>query len=225
MDGWLDFIARIAWPAVALVGILILGPGGVLRGIISDLSQSLLKITDAIQEFKATAADLGERVDTLKSSTGWVGDLNAQLNGIQSKLESISANTQFLAVNEGSRNIENSNPHAEDGGDAPALLESPDEMLAVVQERWNELVEVLRDRLGPDVFDARSIGAMAWKLVDGRRRHQISVEDAELISQLAAQMKRFTRLQSTREEWLTHEVYAPFVRGLERAVGILRVEA
>ena len=223
MTDWMDFFAKIAWPLVALVGILILGPGGVLRGIINDLSQSLLNITDAIQEFKATAANLGVRVDALKSSTGFVSDLDAQLNTIQGKLENISANTQFLAVTEGSRHIEQSTPEVL--GDAPAAGGSPDEMFDLILVRWNTLVELMRERLGGDVFDARSVGAMAWKLTDGRRRNPISAEDAELIGQLAGQVKRFTRLQSSKEEWLTHEVYAPFVRGVERAVETLGADA
>ena len=218
MQDWLDFAAKIAWPAVALVGILILGPGGVLRGIISDLSQSLLKITDAIQEFKATASNLNDRVEGLKSSTTWVSTLDDQLQNITVKLESISVTTQDLAISEGSRVIESSAPANSPEAEKLVVLESADQMLDDIRARWSGVVDRLRQRLGRDQFDARMVGEMAWLLVDGRRKNAITRESAELVGQLATQMKRFNRLQSSKDEWLTHDVYSAFVRGVERAL-------
>lgn len=216
MQEWFDFIAKIAWPVVALIGILILGPGGVLRGLLSDLSQSLLKITEAIQDFKVTAANLNSNVERLQGNTAWVSGFDIQLQTITAKLAAISATTQDLAISEGSRSIESTAAGYIGNADLP-LLNSADEMLIDIRNRWAGLVEKLRLRLGSS-FDARMIGDMAWMLTDRRRKDPISAEQAELISQLASQIKRFTRLQSSKDEWLTPDVYSAVARGIDRAV-------
>ncbi len=221
MTDWFDFIAKVAWPFVALVGILILGPGGLLRRVLNDLSGNILKLTDAITDFKATADNLNGRIEGLKSSTGWVDGLNLQLAEIVGRLEVISADTQQLAIAEGSRVLDRSAGTESEPAAEAQLFGTAEEMMNDIRPRWTAFVERLRQRLGSDQFDARKIAEMAWKLTDGRRSNPISRETAELIGRLHSQMKRFNRLQSTKDEWLTHDVYAAFVNGIERAEAAL----
>jgi hypothetical protein len=220
----LEFIAKVAWPAVGLVAILVLGPGGVLKGIIGELAGNLFRITDAVNSFKTTAADFHRTQSELKDSTNWVGELQQQLHKITTEIENINGTTQQLAISEGNRSLVQA---VEAEGTRPPDAVSPTEsrsadlMFDDIRDRWYALTEKLKGRVGVDSFDARSIGQMALRLVDGRRAKPLTVADAELFERLHSQMKRFNRLQSSREDWLTHEVYAAFIRGVEQASAAL----
>ena len=217
-DSWLQFFGDIAWPVVALIGLLILGPGGVLQKLIGELAEKLFAITTVVNEFKATASDFEKSRKDLKDSTSWVSQLDDQLNNISSRLESINLATQSLAISEGNRTLlrsveENNAPTQE-----PTISsKSSDEMFDDIRTQWDDLIKKLKDRVGDNVFDARSIGQMAWKLVDGRRSYQLTPAEAELLGNLHSQMKRFNRLQSSKDEWLTHDIYAAFIKGVEQA--------
>lgn len=220
---WLEFGGKIAWPLVALIGVLILGPGGVLQKLVGELATNLFKITTSVDEFKKTASEIEKTMGKLDGSTQWLNDLQSQLASIATNLDNVRYDTQQLAVSEGSRSLRqaaDNNPAA--GIEIPTAEGlSTNEMFVDIQNRWNGLTGKLRDRLGAENFDARSIGQMAWRLVDRRRNPPLSKADAELIEQLHSQMKRFVRLRSTKDEWLTHEVYAPFVLGVDQALAAL----
>lgn len=94
-------------------------------------------------------------------------------------------------------------------------------MFEDIRKRWKALTEKLEGRIGDESFDGRSIGQMALRLTDRRRVNPISPAEAELFERLHSQMKRFNRLKSSHEKWLTHEVYSTFVRGVEQADAIL----
>ena len=218
LNDLLDFIARIAWPLVALIGVLILGPGGLLQKIVGELSEKLFRITDAIGQFKETANDFHKTVNGLKESTTWVGELRDQLLVISVQLQGINSIAQQLVISEASRALEKTvgeeNPNAT--ASPAAMGKSPDEMFDDLRDRWDSFTQSLGERVGND-FDARSVGKMAWKLVDRRRAKPLTESQAALIETLHSQMKRFNRLQSNKDEWLTHDIYAAFVRGIEQA--------
>lgn len=224
----LDFAARMAWPSVVLIGILILGPGGVLQRIVGELARNLLQITEVVGQFKISVADFNKSQNQLKESTQWVAQLEEQILSISNRIESINKIAQELAISEGTRSIEKvvsgetviSIGSAENDGQS-VTDQSAEEMFADIRERWDRLIENLKARLEPAPFDARSVGQMARKLVDGRRANPLSLSDAELIERLHSQMKRFNRLQSSKDEWLTHDIYAAFVRGVDQAYGAL----
>jgi len=215
----LDFVTKIAWPLVALVGILILGPGGVLQKIVGQLAENLFRITDAVKQFKETAADFHKTQGGLKESTQWVAQLESQLHSISGQIESIHKNTEELAISEGTRSLERAVGEESTTGASSAGTEgqSVEDMFVDLRARWDHLVEKLKASVGPDEFDARSVGQMAWKLVDNRRRKPLKSADAELFERLYSQMKRFNRLQNSKDEWLTYDIYSAFVRGIEQA--------
>ncbi len=220
----LDFFVKIAWPLVALVGILFLGPGGLLKGIVGDLSKNLLQITDTVAAFKDIVGDLRTTIDQLNGSTKWVGALEQRLSSISSQIESVRTTTEELAVSQDSRLLEQTVPEesqAQIDDTAEHTGMSPDQMFNDLRVRWESVTEKISNRLASTQFDARSIGEMARKLTDGRRQNPISQSDAALIATLSSQFKRFTRLQSSKDEWLTPEVYSAFIRGVDQALSVL----
>lgn len=218
----LTFISQVSWPMVALVAVLVLGPFGLLRSLIKDLAENAFKITDSVQQFKETVDGFHKTQLRLREDTAWVADLQSQLSAISAKLESVSANTQDLAISEGSRSLaQASRIDAVVPAAASDRTMSPDEMMSEIRARWAVFTNKLKQRVGDDNFDARSIGNAAWSLVDKRRKNPLNESDAELIEHLYAQLKRFNRLQSTKDEWLTYEVYATFITRLEQALSLL----
>jgi hypothetical protein len=230
----LDFIARIAWPTVALIAIIFLGPLGVLRETIGELADKLFKMTQAVNDFKLTATEFNKTQELLKNSSGWVGEMQSQLASIADQLDSVRRTTQEIdltiqesAIIEGSRSLVQPFEVADNRQDiteaAPPL--TVDEMFFDIRDRWHGLSEQLKQRVGPENFDARMIGAVARSYVDGRRARPLTSFEADRIERLHSQMKRFNRLQSSRADWLTHEVYSAFVNSVDQATASLRAAA
>ncbi|RYG88930.1 MAG: hypothetical protein EON58_19660, partial [Alphaproteobacteria bacterium] len=103
-----------------------------------------------------------------------------------------------------------------------ALSLSADDMYYDIRDRWHAFSEKLKQRVGAENFDARMIGAIARSHVDRRRARPLTSVEADRIERLHSQMKRFNRLQSSREEWLTHEVYSAFVKSVDQAIASLQ---
>jgi membrane-bound lytic murein transglycosylase MltF len=227
----LDFVARIAWPMVALIAIIFLGPLGVLRETIGELADKLFKMTEAVNDFKKTATEFNKTQELLKNSSGWVGEMQSQLASIADKLDSVRRTTQEIdttiqesAIIEGSKSLGQPITVAENISDAAELAPAltVDDMYDDIRNRWQVFSEQLKQRVGAENFDARMIGAIARHYVDGRRARPLTSLEADRIERLHSQMKRFNRLQSSRADWLTHEVYSAFVKSVEQAIASLR---
>jgi hypothetical protein len=214
----LDFGARIAWPLVALIGVIILGVGGALDKILGNI----LGIARIVADFKSIATDFSKTQTQLRDSIQGLPQVNEQLLAISQRLENLRANQQDLALDFGARSIELA-VGKESATATIAATENPlstDDMFDDMRKRWYSLTDKLKDRVGPD-FDARSVGQMAWRLVDKRRTSPLDESTANLIGLLQSQWKRFTRIQSSKDEWLTEDIYAAFVRGAEQAAAAL----
>jgi hypothetical protein len=190
-----------------------------LQKIVGQLLENLFGITHSVEEFKKTAADFHKTQGELKESTLWVAQLENHLHSISERIEIIRTTTQEQAISEGTRSLERvlGDEGATIAGSSAAGGQSIEDMFVDLRARWDHLTEKLKARVGPGDFDARSIGQMAWKLVDKRRAKPLKSSDAELFERLHAQMKRFNRLQSSKDEWLAYDIYATFVRGVEQA--------
>lgn len=233
-NDWIELIQAVAWPVVALIGILILGPGGVLMnfaksiaGSISDFRRSLPELVNTASTLRADVNTLVERSKDL--STGFsvqVKELEDRIDAVSYKLtESFASVSAVLEDLDRSKIVEGQaeiNRAVEaDGGteeqrsvDHPAEL-SPEEMWEKIRGAWLEFVGLFKVRLGTSIpYDGRQIGALAWRLADGRRNNPIASSDAELIAKLHSQYKRFVRLQTSKEEWLSPAIYEDFVRGI-----------
>ena len=218
---WLQFGANIAWPLVALIGVLIVGPGGVLKSSIGELASRLLSINSSIGEFKRLTEDFNLKEAALAKAMVGLEVTSSELGNIAKTLETIRTTTSETLITIGTKEVAETS--SDDDTTKPTVVVekglTPDQMYNGMYERWSRLTEKLRGVVGPDEFDGRAIGAMAWMLADGRRKWtvKLSKQDAELIGSLHSQMKRFNRLYSSRSEWLTDDVFANFIRGLDRA--------
>jgi hypothetical protein len=97
---------------------------------------------------------------------------------------------------------------------------SADALYKDMMAQWDKFLAVFRQRL----IDANitpvmnRIGRMTYQLTDKRRRSPLPLETAELITALHSQYRRYTRLQGTREQWMTREVRDSFVKLVETAI-------
>lgn len=218
-----SLISSIAWPTVALIAIIILGPGGLLKASIAEITNNLLQLNASIEKFKKSSESLGESQAKLGTSLEWMSGIEQRLLSLGTQLERVRSGTDEIAINLGNRALEQAVPRSETdkndvGTDESELL--ADEMLLNIRTKWDELVTQLRTRVGAE-FDARSVGQMAWRLVDGRRRKPLAREDAELIENLHSQVKRFNRLHGNIGDILTHDVYLTFIRSVDKALAAL----
>lgn len=192
-------------------------PAEFYKKLFGQLADNLFRITESVKQFKDTAADFNQTQRQLKESTQWVNELGDQFNELSQRIEITQGNTQELVIFEGDRSLRQSVGEESANTPAPAAADSQsaEEMFAEIRSRWDGLVERLKTHVGPDQFDARSVGQMAWKLADGRRTNPRKPADAELVERLYSQMKRFNRLQRSKDEWLTHDINLAFMRGVE----------
>ena len=214
------FISAIAWPIVALIGILILGPGGVLKSSIVGLADKLMSIRSSIDEFKKISDDFQEKQRSMADSMQWLKDSGNELARISKSLDSVRENTNEIVLAQGEKQI--SEASGEQAGindeEVEALADlSPQQRFDAIYADWGDLTELIRQRIGPENYDGRAIGSMAWKLSHGKRAKPIPKDDAELIETLHSQFKRFARLHATKDDWLSDELYRNFTRGVEKA--------
>ncbi|MDE2597692.1 MAG: hypothetical protein KGL44_12530 [Sphingomonadales bacterium] len=222
-----ELISSLAWPGVALIAIIILGPGGVLNSTIGELANKLMSINSSVKEFKNSVADFNESQRAMASAVAAIRELDGELAKMSGKLETIRQITTENAIEQGKARIaeEVSQVGGESGVQPELVQEEPlevDQMHELILQKWSMLTELLRERVGAENYDGRAIGQMARMLADKRRRvKHIEIADAELIEGLHSQYKRFVRLTASRAEWLTSEVYLNFVQGVDRAISLL----
>ena len=231
-----------AWPLVTLVGLIMLGPGGYLVKFAKTLGEALSNFTVAIPELRDTALRMRSDVDTLLATAKTVSvGFSEEYKGLEERIDKLSKrmSDQLQEVREvldelDKSKIVESQEEIEKSFDGevadvvealdaePVADQSPDDMMESIKTEWDNLTEALKNRLGnPEYFDKRQIGAMAWRLSHGKRLRPIMKEEAELISGLHSQYKRFTRLSGSRDEWLTPEVYRSFLAGVKKALEVL----
>ncbi|RWO86520.1 hypothetical protein [Mesorhizobium sp.] len=239
MDIFLRLVDIMAWPFVALLALIILGPGGVLLRFTESLGSSISNFTKSLPELKSTALTMKSDVDTLVSRSRDMSEgVSKEFQEIEARIDRLSsrfleAMTDVKAVVdeidrgkivESQLQIKEAiseNPSNEDSevslAKSAEIILSPDQMIDKMRISWTSLVENLKRRLGNADFDGRQIGTMAWKLADGRRSKPLTNSDADLIQNLHSQYKRFMRMQTSKDEWLTPDIFGSFQRGVEKA--------
>lgn len=244
MQDTIKLVEVAAWPVVALLGVILLGPGGYLLRFAKSLGDSLGSFNRSIPELKDTALTLRSDVEMLVATAKTVSSVfSDEYKGLEERIDALSKklSDQLSEVREAlddmdkSRIVESQEEIAKalDGPGAEVaqeLLEeqqgaelSPDEMMEAIKIEWDSLAEKLKARLGnPEYFDKRQVGSMAWRLSHGKRLNPISKATAELIADLHSQYKRFIRLTSSKDEWLTPDVHHNFLIGVRKASDDLR---
>jgi uncharacterized membrane-anchored protein YhcB (DUF1043 family) len=247
VDVALKFIDVLAWPTVALIAIIVLGPGGVLLRFTESLGSSISNFTRSLPELKSTAVTMRSDVETLvnkskEMSAGFSEDfrkieerivaLSTRLSEVMSDVKAVVEDIDRSKVVEEQVQIDRAVDIAA-SEEMPFRMETPstqvepmgfnvDQMYDQMRDSWTQIYDGLKAQLGEHEFDGRQIGAMARKLTDGRRARRLGPRDAELIQRLYSQFKRFARMQSYKDEWFTPDIFHSFQRGAEEALRALR---
>ncbi|MDO7833855.1 hypothetical protein Q4610_02245 [Sphingobium sp. HBC34] len=212
----LEFAAAIAWPAVALIALLILGLSDTLPKSVDRLAGSLLSIKSSVEEFKQVSEKFNDRQRAVNESLEWLSKADSELSRISDVLKSIQTNTDDIALSQGDKEISEVVGDEEEVADADSSSKlNAQQRYNDIHRKWAELKDRMELRIGADDYDGRAIGAMARTLA---HQNRIMKKDAELIETLHSQFKRFARMSRTKEEWLTREIYENFIRGVDRAL-------
>lgn len=171
------------------------------------LSERIPEITEIVRSFDAIRTN----IDQVKLG---LADVRVQLNHmeVENQIERSDIDELSVAVSEAVMPPEQ---------DIPAVPEiSVDDMYNEIVTAWDTLLNALdaaylRGGLGRP--DKRAVGFAARVLGDRRRRGPISSEDIDLIANLHGLFKRFCRMQATKDEWLTPEIHANFLSGVNKA--------
>jgi hypothetical protein len=155
-----------------------------------------------------------------------VDSTSGQLDDLLGKAERLAVSTSAILKELVARDIDATPIKAQDQNRIEEAQEetpdSADGRYDAIRDEWDNFVTLLRTAFGrSDQFDARQVGRMAYLMVDGRRKNQLSESEAEQIAQLHTQFKSFARLYQTREDWLTPEVFQNFSSRLRQATQIL----
>ncbi len=217
-------VHALAWPVAAVIIVIILGPTGVLKGVIAELANNFMKITSSVDSFKKSVENFNqtqlafeEAHDTLTALEGRIAGLSTDMKSLTEAFNSIDQTNFRASIN---NEIQNNDGNLKiDESDIPL---SEEVMWANMIEKWKELYDHLKNAVGVENFDGRSAGAMAWMLADRRRsssiKRSISKDDAARIEHLYSNYKRFLRWSGSLKEWLTSDVYRNFVMEADKAL-------
>ncbi len=238
----------IAWPIVATVALLVLGPGGLLLSFTNSLGSSISNFTRSLPELRSTALTMQSEVEALASKSremtehvsrefkevdNRIGSLLATMTAQMHEIKEVLTEMELSKIDEANSAIQRSAEVADTKLNLepleyqmPSVIDlSPDEMFSKIRVDWSLLVNSIRERLGnPEYFDARQVGTMAAKLADGRRSNPIDPSQVELIQKLHSQYKRFIRLQSQKDEWLSEDVFLSFTKAVSELTTAIRAD-
>ncbi len=217
----------LAWPLVALLMFFFALP--ILHGRLGDLIKAILALRDlpktlqeTIKEQERLTLAFKDQITTankeIDETARKVQTLVTDLAAIRTELQTYQTEAQTDALDVESKSIE----VALGPTDVTSLDvdKSTPEMFETAMGKWAIFTNTLERRLkdaGID-YDMRKVGRGAYDLTDRRRRAPLTREEADLITNLARQARRFTRLADTKDEWLTPQVYQRFVNGVDVAM-------
>jgi hypothetical protein len=206
----------LAWPAVALIAII------VLRKHLVTLAQGVARLHELIGkggELATLTDKLGDVKSTLQDTAGQFNSLKREAADIKEMVETLSIKGQSSELERLSEQ-----PQAREN-DVPVL--SIDDMFAEIEQAWQQVKAVIQNKarvagVSPYLMGTKGVSNTVKEMVD---KAAITQRSAELAVALSAQYQRFYRTTSPREEWLTHQVYKSFLdaanetkRALERRV-------
>lgn len=231
---WVSVVEKLApalaWPVVALAMFLIAIPvlhrklGELIKAIIAihelpktlkeTMSEHALLTKSIKDDMKTVNTDVETSISRVQAVVGELAAIRKELQIYQTEFQqdALASESQSLA---GQVNV--SDVTAEAAGKSTA------EMFDIVIGKWTNFTRTLEGRLkdAEIEYDMRKIGRGAYALTDRRRRNHITNEEADLITSLARQARRFTRLAESKDEWLTPEVYGRFAAGVETALAAI----
>ncbi|MBY2968024.1 methyl-accepting chemotaxis protein [Rhizobium leguminosarum] len=178
MDELVKLLEVVAWPAVALVGLVMLGPGGYLlrfadafgkalsdfNAAMPKLEQTALTMRSSVDAFTAqrremsetmskTATEVELRVTQLAATTSGIVDQLTELNEKTVVIGDTVSQIDREKMAEAQQHLASTIDDADkvDEESRPSTEEaalSPDQMMTSIKSNWNTLTEVLRQRSG-----------------------------------------------------------------------------
>jgi len=218
----MDSIVELAWPIVLLVGIVSVWAlfGRDARKLpvaIADLRR-LVDDLPKVQELASQLSEIKNDLTSLKNDSASLGQKVSEVRQITAQ-ESVERGSQEIAV---ATTSDVTSDKIEKEAEQNKL--TPSQMYIQAMDRWEQFRQAFEDQLkeaGVSDYDLRSYKDAAKKLTDGRRKQPMNKEDIELFSRLQGQYKRFTRMQSYVDDWLTPQIYAQFLAVLDEAMSKL----
>jgi hypothetical protein len=239
---WTETLIKLiehgAWPLVALVAIIVLGPLGYLEkamaafasaaqnliGGIKEAKDNLVRVSNEAREFSLNTADLQTLLGKINQD---ISELNIRTRAISEDLETRSQIDLQKSKEDVEENFGGSSDDAHDfKGDYASLVNDdvvandPELMLTEMVNSWIDILQCLED-FGGRKFDARAVGQFAFSLTHKNRKKPLSSSQAELIARLHGEYKSFTRRRSTAKSWLTPEIYRDFMDSAKLAKQVL----
>jgi hypothetical protein len=206
----------LAWPAVALIAII------VLRAHLVTLAQGVARLHELIGK-GGELATLTDKLGDIKST---LQDTAGQFNSLKREAADIKEMVEALSIKGQSSELERlSEQQQVQENDVPVL--TIDDMFAEIEKAWQQVKMVIQNKaraagVSPYLMGTKGVSSTVKEMVD---KTAITQRSAELAVALSAQYQRFYRTTSPREEWLTHQVYKSFLdaanetkRALERRV-------
>lgn len=215
----LELLVQLAWPIVALfalisVWILFGRDAKKLPTAIADI-RKLVNDLPAVQDLATQLKEIKSEMESINKNVGLFGNKISDLSKLTAQ-ESVERAAEIIDT------VASASVHYESiESEAESNSLTPKQMFEAAMKRWDQFSELFQKRLkeaGINNFDLRSYRDSAKKLTDKRRKKiLLNDDDVNLIGQLHGQFKRFTRMQSSVNDWMTSKIYAQFVAVLDEA--------
>lgn len=208
---WLDFIAALAWPSVALIAFIYL----VKSDFITKNIGQIVRVSKAVDEFKPMVAELVAAEEKLRQSGESLSGLSGNLDTLSEKLSSMDATLGLIFDKVDQRQAE-AEAKAPDLPKPDLGSEDRERMYNDMQAKFGEVIGSLESRFG--WFDKRAVGSTAYRFTHGNRKDALDMEIADEISRLHSSWKSYLRRSQDLDLWLDTATYQEFVSTAERVI-------
>jgi chromosome segregation ATPase len=205
---WLNFIAAIAWPLVALAGLAYVWRKNAIG--------ELLKVKQAVDEFEPMLAKLQDAQEKIDAGAALLSSVTTELERVNDRISEMQRDV------EGIRDTvdQKAETPTATASATPKVQQTLRKAFDEMENEWGKLIKALEDKFGP--FDKRSTAAAAYRFAHGNRKlWRLDYEDAEEIGRLHSDMKSYRRRQSNLDDWLDSDVKDRFVADAERMTDVL----
>lgn len=218
----MDYVAVIerlapilAWPFVALVGLLALRTQIVtLAGDIAKLHDLLGKsgeIATLLERIREAKTSMIEATASLEGYSGRVSELKDEVTAVKGMLETLSIKDQGKELEK----LTEQSGAAENG--SPTL--SLEEMFKQIEDAWAGVRTAIQAKatacgVTPYLMGTKGVSGTLEQMVE---KGAITKRSADLTRAVSAQWQWIYRTSSPMEDWLSQQVHSSFLEAAEKA--------
>ena len=209
-----ELVIQLAWPAVVLVAMLILGPGGALARVFREIAQSFGRFSEGYSDLKEIIGKTHDLTAELESSLSKLRTQSSQMEYLKGEVHEFKDSIDRLRLlmdqtnsdvdRIASRTEPSESKPSEFEGETPELSpEEAERLYSEVVSEWETFDRVFRsyvESLG-EAYDGRAVGSIALSLADGRRRFPLDRATAELIDNNFFEIKSMRRTKEDMQNW------------------------